>query len=275
MTTLSTSPKYFEILRALHKGGLSLWLNRRILLPMTLVPIVVTFLTLMIVRSMQPAEGEPEISPFLMALTQIPADFVTGSFCALIILIIMNAPKKSDDAKPVMFQLNIMDRKDLILAGAVAHVLAGYFASGVIAVMSILHDPIQQAAQNGEEATVNLGHVFILMLMTGAIFYAARFFMLPVLLVAERDAKEFYKRFRSLGLSLPIFLVKIATAICVGFVFLLPMSILVEGASDPDHITMMHYAIIDLATAFGTVIAAAWGYAALSVGLRQMMETAQ
>ena len=110
---MSNNVQYFEVFKSLHRGGLSLYLNRRALLPLTSLPIGITFLTLALIRHYVPTDT----SNFTNALLQIPADFCIGLFSSLIILIIMNAPRKKDTSKPVMFSMNLRDKRDILIAG--------------------------------------------------------------------------------------------------------------------------------------------------------------
>ncbi len=264
-----TQPRYFEILRALQKGGMSLWLNRKSLMPMTLVPVIVTFLTLMIMRTLTGDENA-DISYFVMAMVQIPADFVVGIFCALVVFIIMSAPKKDDKDKPVMFTLNILERKDLILAGAIAHVVISYLSGGFYGGLLLIFEPMQQAA--AETQQVSGASMFLLGTLMAVFFYAIRFLMLPILVVAQMDIKGFYRAHMGYGLSLPVFLVKAATAMVVGFFIMFPAAAVMGTEGDATPIQM---ALVDFAVAFGNVIAVAWAYAALAIGLRQMTDKGQ
>lgn len=263
--------KSFEVMRATHRGALSLWLNRQTLMPMTLVPIIVTFLTLMVMRANFPSDVEP--SAFILALVQIPADFVTGIFCSLIIFIIMNAPKKGDKDAPVMFSLNIMERKDLLLAGAVAHVVFGYFAGGAMGVMQLLFDPIQ-AASKAEEAP-NIIHTILLFGTMGFLFYAIRFIILPILLIGQINIKNFYKHNQKIGFSIPIFIVKLITGGAALILINIIASLIFSISGGGDNTSPTQMAVIDFFTAFGSVISTAWAYAALSIGVRQMLEGKQ
>lgn len=260
--------QYFEIYRAIYKGAMSLWLNRRTLMPMTLVPIIVTFLTLMVMRANFPEGVEP--SAFIMALMQIPADFVTGIFCSLIIFIIMNAPKKGDKDAPVMFSLNIMARKDLLLAGAVAHVAFAYFAGGAVGLMQMIFEPIQAAAKS-EEAP-NMLYTIALFGIVGFLFYAIRFVVLPILIIGKIDIRHFFARNRKAGFSIPVFAVKLAVS-GLATIFIMLISTLIYGMSgDSQPLNPTQMALSDIVVAFGSVISTAWAYAALSIGIRQMME---
>lgn len=275
-------PKYFDIFRALHRGALSLWLNRQTLGAMTLVPTIVTFLTLMAIRTFMSSQGAEavedadtektitQISPFVLSLMQIPADFVTGIFCSLIIFIIMNAPSKKDKDAPVMFTLNIMERKDLLLAGAIAHVIFGYFAGGLLGVMQMIFEPLQAAADAQE--TDNIGAIVIILVITGLMFYGIRFAMLPILIIAQANIKDFYIDHKQIGFSLPIFAIKFLTTAAVGTMILIiggGISSLFQGQETTQTIAM---AVMDLSTAFGSVVSAAWTYAALAIGYRYMIE---
>ncbi len=261
----SKSPQYFDVFRALHRGGLSLWLNRRTLMPMTLVPIIVTFLTLMVIRA-NFTDGEMP-SSFVMALMQIPSDFVTGIFCSLIIFIIMNAPKKGDKDAPVVFSLNIMERKDLLVAGAIAYVVFGYLAAGILGLMQMVFVPIQAASQ-AEEAP-NMIHIILFFGLVGFVLYAIRMILLPILIIGKIDVLHFYNGYKKLGFSLPIFVVKLATSISAGLFIFIVLGAFSGGGENTSPIQM---AIIDFATAFGSVISSAWAMAALSIGVRKMLE---
>jgi len=228
------------------------------------VPIIVTFLTLMVMRANFPDDVMP--SAFVSALIQIPADFVTGIFCALIIVIIMRAPKKGDKDKPVLFTLNIMERKDLLLAGAIAHVVIGYLFSGLLGGMQIIFEPIQAASQ-AQEAP-NMMYTIMLFALIGFVFYAMRFLLLPILLIGQIDIKSFYQKHSKVGFSLPIFGVKLVTGLSAGLVIILISS----GISSGESVNPTQMAITDFVTSLARVIATAWGYAALSIGVRQMLE---
>ena len=260
-------PKYFEIIRALHRGGLSLWLNRRALFPMTLVPVVVTFLTVMFARGGLPEDA----SPFILALIQIPANFVIGLFSALIIFIIINAPKKKDKDKPVLFTLNLTEKKGVLLTAAGAHVVFGYFAAGIFGVIQMIYRPIQLAAESNTPPSIMA--IVVLFALFFILLYGMRFLILPILIVAGLDIKNFYLWHRSFGLSIPIFAVKAITTMTVGFsVLLISSPILVSVGDDGGAIPTTQMAIVDFATAFGSVLASAWCYACLSIGFRQMVE---
>jgi len=264
MNKIERPNPYFEVIRALHRGGLGLWLNRKTLMPMTLVPIIVTFLTLMVMRANFPDNEMP--SEFVSALIQIPADFVTGIFCALIIVIIMKAPKKSDKDKPVLFTLNIMERKDLLLAGAIAHVVIVYLFSGVLGAMQLVFEPIQAASQ-AQEAP-NMMHTIMLFGLMGFIFYAMRFLLLPILIIGQIDIKSFFQKNHKVGFSLPIFAVKLATGLGAGVIIIVVNSLI----APTENVNPTQMAIGDFVSSLVRVIATAWGYAALSIGVRQMLE---
>jgi hypothetical protein len=280
-------PKYFGILRALHRGGLSLWLNRHTLLPMTLVPTVVTFLTLMIIQLIirdndsgmavgdmvteGDIQGLSNVSPFLIALIQIPADFVMGMFSALIIFIIMNAPEKNDKDKPVMFTLNVMERKDLLIKAAIAHVVIGYLAAGLFGLMSSIYSVAGAGVEESGQANILYFILTICILL--AVFYGVRLLMLPILIIANIDAVSFFKQFKSVDFSIPIAAVKGGTLLSIGIVLLFLSSFfsaLGGGVEGPA--TNIFSGIADFINAFGVVIATAWGYAALAIGLRYMMK---
>ena len=235
---------------------------------MTLIPVIVTFLTMMVMRGMTGADGgEVDISYFIMAMVQIPADFVVGIFCALVVFIIINAPSKKDKDKPVMFTLNILERKDLLLAGALAHVVISYLSGGFYGGLLMMYEPMQQAASETQQ--VSGGMLFLTGALMAVFFYAVRFLMLPVLVIAQTDIKGFYRANMGYGLSIPVFLVKAATALVVGFFVMFPAAAMM-GAGDDVHPAQM--AVIDFALAFGNVLATAWAYAALAIGFRQMMD---
>jgi hypothetical protein len=269
MSIIQPSP-YFEILRALHRGGLSLWLNRRALLPMTLIPTIVTFLTLMLMRANM-GDTTENVSSFMLALLQIPADFITGIFCSLVIFIIMKAPKKNDKDAPVMFAVNIFERKDLIIAGAVAHVIFGYFASGIFGIMQMIYNPIQDAAAQQEPAS--LPTVIMMFGLLAVVFYGIRFILLPLLIIAQIDIREFYKKFPKFGFSLPIFAVKLATGSTAGvIIFFIGSLILSASGGTTENASLTQLGLVDFVTSFATVLSTAWAYAALAIGLRQLLE---
>lgn len=269
MSDIIPQPRYFDVFRALHRGGLSLWLNRRALIPLTLIPTIVAFLTLMFMRG-----GLPEdTSPFMFAVVQIPADFATGVLCALIIFIIMSAPRKKDSDKPVMFTLNLSTQKNLFASTAIAHVAFNYFAGGIFGVMNAIYRPMQQAAQN--DVPPSMGGLVILLAIFFILLYGIRFMFLPILLIARDDVRGFYRRNKTVALSLPVFLLKIATSLSVGLVVLFTSIPFMGGASSAETIPTIQMAFIDFVTAFGSVIATAWMYAALAIGYRQMRDGAE
>ena len=255
MTTPEPQPKYFDIIRALQRGALSLWLNRRAFLPMTLVPTLVTFLTLMIMRAQFTGEGATEPSAFVMALMQIPADFVTGLFCALIIFIIVNAPKKEDKDAPVMFTLNIMERKDLLMAGAIASVVISYFGSGIIGLLQMIFAQIQAAAE--AEQAPQMVHTIGFFVIVGFILYAVRFAILPILIIARMNIPAFYRRYSAFGFSYPILAIKFLVTLAVGGVTMILAS-MVASVNSAEQATPVQMAIVDFMTAFGSVAMAAW-----------------
>ena len=265
---MENKSQYFEFLRALHRGGLSLWLNRRTLLPMAFIPTIVTFLTLMVMRGMMTdGEGGADVSSFVMALIQIPADFVTGVYCSLIIFIIMSAPSKKDTDAPVMFSLNIMERKDLLIAGAIAHVIFGYFASGLFGIVQMIMDPVKAAADSGEPQVMMILPIVAILVF---IFYAIRFALLPILIIGKINVADFYRDHKKFGFSFPILLVKIVTAIVAG-AFILMISSLTAGMGNNESMHSTSMAIIDIATSLASVLTTVWAYAALSIGIRQLL----
>lgn len=268
MNTQQSQSAYFDIFRALKRGGLSLWLNRRVLLSLTMVPTAVSFLTLMLMRDIMP--NNP--SPFLMALIQIPSDFITGLFCALIIFIIISAPKKRDSEKPVIFTLNLKEKKGLFVSAAIANVVFTYFLNGMYALMTIIYLPMQKAAETDTPPSTM---AFIVMLVLMAmLLYMLRFIFLPVLLIAGDDIRAFFKRHKKMGLSFHVFAVKMLATIAIGFCILLLSSPMIAGAAGDGETSasIVRYALADLIAAFGGVISAAWVYASLSVAYRQMIE---
>ena len=267
MTDKTPAPFYFEVLKSLHKGGMSLWLNRRTLMPMMVLPTVVTFMILTIAQS--GALGD-RLSPFQLALIQLPSDFITGLFCALIIVIIMNAPKKEERSGPMMFSLNIMEKRSLMIKGAIAHMIIAYLASGLYGGLQGLVEPMKASA----EAEAPRGDLMLIVIV-GAVasFYAIRAFLLPIFFVADMDATDFYKRHKGFGLSVPIFMIKMLTTIGGMVVFLLPLSVIVSAAQGQEGgAGMVVQMLTDLVMAFASVVITAWGYASLSIGVRQMME---
>jgi hypothetical protein len=264
-------PQYFEIFKSLHRGGLSLWLNRTALLPLTALPIAVTFLTMAFVRYY----GPDDISYFTGALLQLPADFCIGLFSSLIILIIMSAPKKKDDGKPMMFAMNLANKKNILIAGALAHTVFGYLYLGGFAAMDKIAEPLRIAAQQ-PEPQIDMGQTFLLLALLVVGLYAIRFAVLPILVVGNIDIKSFYKRNRAFGFSIPVFFIKVLTMMAVGLVLMMPMALVGQASGDEASATTitMGGIIMDFASAFSAVIAHAWAYAALAIGIRSMMDKA-
>jgi hypothetical protein len=253
----------FPVIDSLKRGGLSLWLNRTALLPLTSLPLGVTFITLSLLRTYAP----DDMSYFMQAVCQIPADFAIGLFCSLIIVIIMNAPKK-DSKDPVKFTMNLADKKRLMLAGAVAHTVFGYLYMGGFALTDQIAAPLRMAAESEQAVRMDLTLLVIAMLVIG--LYAVRFALLPVLAVADMDIKDFYTRFKKFGLSFPILFIKIATMLAVGTVLILPLSSMAppEGES----LNLIDGVVIDILAAMAAVFSHAWAYAAMAIGVRHMME---
>lgn len=262
--SLQQNTPYFPIFKSLHRGGLSLWLNRRALLPLVGLPFGVALVTLILMRTYAPKD----ISPFMQAMLQIPADFAIGLFCAIVIAIIMNAPKKDENSGPVTFSLNLSEKKKLLIGGAIAHTLFGYLYMGGFTLVDMVSKPLRAAAEN--ENIIRWDLTFLLAVCMAAGLYAIRFALLPILVVAHIDIRMFYNKFRAFGLSLPVFFVKIIAMMTIGFILLLPMSFsnTADGAS-VDTVTRL---VLDISGAMAAVIAHAWAYAALSVGVRTMME---
>ncbi len=268
MNHIQPRPQYFEVFRALHRGGLSLLLNRKTLLPMTMIPTVVTFLTLMLMRGGMPQDT----SPFLMAVVQIPSDFVTGLLCALIIFIILSAPKKRDNEKPVIFTLNLNEKKGLFISAALANVVFSYFLNGMYGLLTLIYEPLQQASQTAETPP-SMAAITGLSILLFILFYAVRFIMLPVLIIAHNDIRGFFARNKQVGFSFPIFVLKILTTFSIGFcVLMISSPFLASASGEGQSIPTIQLAIIDFITAFGSVLSSAWVYAALAVGYRQMTE---
>ena len=263
-------PVYFDVFRALHRGALSLWLNRRALLPMTMIPTIVTFLTIMMMRGFQ----TEDTSTFTLALIKIPSDFVTGLLCALVIYIIMNAPRKGDNDKPKMFVLNVTARKDLLVSAAFLHVVIGYFASGLFAVSEIITAPIQADIQANAEPSVGYEIVILTFLIITLFFYATRLLLLPILVMSKWDIIDFYKHQKSFGLSLPILIIKALTTFAAGLIAIVIVSLLQSPGADADTLSTQPIAmgIIDFCASWLSVIATVWCYASLTVGFRQMTE---
>ena len=234
-------------------------------MPMTLVPTIVTFLTLMIISDTFPGKELPSF--FTIALIQIPADFVTGIFCSLIAFIILNAPKKEDKDAPIMFTLNIMERKDLILKGAIVYVIFGYLISGAMGFMHAVFEPIQQAAQAKQGAS--LSSTFFLFFLMAILFYGFRFILLPILIIGQIDIAGFYKKYSKFGFSFPIFFVKALPSLIFSLM-IFTIGPLFRGSEDT--LSPVAEGIIHFISGFGTVLAAAWTMASLSIGIRKMLE---
>ena len=261
-------PKYFEIFKSLHRGGLSLWLNRTALLPLTALPIGITFLTMSLIRYYAP----DDVSHFTSALVQLPADFCIGIFASLIILIIMSAPKKKDDGKPMMFAMNLANKKSILIAGALAHTVFGYLYIGGFALMDKIAEPLRIAAQQSEPQ-VDMGQTLIVIALLLVGLYTVRFALLPVLVVGNIDPKSFYKKFMHFGLSIPVFFIKAITMVAVGLALIIPLGLIDSIDENAAQGTVIMGGIImDFTSAFATVIAHAWAYASLAIGVRSMME---
>lgn len=253
----------FPVIDSLKRGGLSLWLNRNALLPLTALPIGVTFVTLSLLRTYSP----DDLSYFMQALFQIPADFAIGIFCSLIIVIIMNAPKK-DSKDPVIFTMNLADKKRVMLAGAVAHTVFGYLYMGGFALTDKIAEPLRIAAEAQQPVRMDLTLLVIALLVAG--LYAVRFALLPVLAVADMDIRDFYKRFKAFGLSFPILFIKIATMLAAGIILILPLSSMTppEGES----LNFIDGFLIDFVASIAALLSHAWAYAAMAIGVRYMID---
>jgi hypothetical protein len=86
------------------------------------------------------------------------------------------------------------------------------------------------------------------------------------------DIKSFFKTHLSFSFSAPIFLVKFASTSAVGLCIYVLMQGVLIGRQAGDVLTPIQGGILDFATAIASVIATAWAYASLCVGLRQMIE---
>lgn len=258
----------FPVFESLKRGGLSLWLNRRALLPLSAMPLGIAFLTLTLIRGFAPKN----MSEFTLALFQIPADMAIGMFCALVILIISYAPKKTD-AKPVMFTVNVIDKKRLLLAGAIAHTIFSYLFLGVFALIGILTQPIEEAQKATGDAAMpdpQWGLVALSLVVFLFALYAVRFALLPVLVVSGRAIGAFFRQYKAFYLSFPVILIMLLTSLAVSFVLFIPVSIFPE--TDPALVTPVQAVVIDLCAAVAKLAAHAWSYAALAVGVRIMTE---
>jgi hypothetical protein len=254
----------FEIIRSLKRGFLSLWLNRRTLLPMTLVPTIVTFLTLMIIRGGM----TDDVSVFTLAILQIPSDFVTGLFCALIIYIILSAPKKKDTDKPVVFTLDLNEQKKTFVAAALAYVVFSYLANGLFGFIQNIYEPMAQGAEANEPPS--LAVMIGLLALIAMIFYGLRFILLPILIINARDVKSFYLQHKAFSFSIPLFAIKAIATFTVGICVLMLSAPLL--ASGEDNLSTFQMSISDLFMSFGSVIASAWTMASLAIGYRQFTE---
>lgn len=269
MADQTTNPVYFDIFRALHRGGLSLWLNRRAFFPMTLIPTIVTFFTIMIIRGI----GEDSASAFALALLKIPSDFVTGLLSAVVIYIILNAPRKGDNDKPAIFVLNITERKDLLISAAILHVIIAYFASGLFAGSEYIMGPIHQAIENNTDPEISAGVILPLILIFIIFLYGIRFLMAPIVMMGNHNIISFFKSYASFGISFPIIMVKVLTVLSTGFVVMFLISILQafnqSSGADASPIVM---GFIDFFVSWFSVFSTVWFYAAMTIGFRQMTE---
>lgn len=260
---MSTQPSYFPIFKSLQRGGLSLWLNRRSLLPLTMLPILVTFVTLALMRVYAPED----VSHFTLALMQLPADFAIGLFCALIIAIIMSAPKKDEKSGPMMFSLNLNEKRRILVAGAMAHTIFSYLYLGSFALTDMVAEPLRIAADNQEAVRMDLTILVIVLLLAG--LYAVRFALLPVLVVGEMNIKGFYKKFKGFGFSFPVFFVKVVCMMAVGFLLVMPFSL---GMTEGQEMSIEQGILLDFASACSAILSHAWAYATLAVGVRIMTD---
>lgn len=269
MTTDKQAPviPYFPIMTSMQKGGLSLWLNRRSLLPLTLIPILVSLVTLLL----SPLYMKEESSSLILAIVQIPADFTIGLFCALIIVIMMNAPKKEDSKGPVAFSINLSEKKNLLIAAAVAHTLFGYLMLGGFALTDLVAQPMRAALEQ-QQARLDLAALMVVMLVAG--LYVVRFSLLPVLIIGGLDIRAFYIRYKAFGLSLPVFFIKALAMLGIGFVILLPLSITGISVTGEAAQTMSNTQrfLFHFCSAVAAVLAHAWTYASLAYGVRLMIE---
>lgn len=259
---------YFPIFRCLKQGGLSIWLNRFSLLPLSLLPIIVTFVTLTVLRSY----NEADLSPLTLAIIQIPADLIIGLYCALIIMIIMAAPKeKKEGDAPMAFSINLKDKKNVMIAAAIAHTLFGYLFLGGFAIADLIMEPLR-AAETQEQINPIL---IVLLALLGLIgLYVIRFNLLPVLIIGETDIKSFFLKYKMFGLSLPILFTKLMCLFSIGFVAYLPLAIF-GMAPTPDSLNEPSAGesfFFDLFSAISAVISYAWMYASLAYGVRLMIE---
>jgi hypothetical protein len=259
---------YFEIFQSLKRGFLSVWLNRRSLLPMATFPVFVMFTTLVLLNQFLPEDP----SYFIIALTQLPADFAIGMFCALIILIIMSAPKRKAGDKPVMFSMNVVEQKKLLITGALAHMVVGYLSMGGLAVMNYFAEPLKQAVDTGETIPTVIIIGLIVSLAVG--LYAIRFSFLTILLIGNKDVRGFYTQFKGFGLSIPIFFVKFLSMMALSMMLLVPLSMMQGGGNGEDITPMSDFntIFVSFLSACATVFAQIWAYASLAIGVRTMTE---
>lgn len=254
----------FPIFDSLKRGLLSLWLNRLALLPLTTLPLGVTFITLTLIRTYAPDDA----SQFAQAMMQVPADFAIGLFCSLIVLIIMSAPRKNKK-DTVVFTLNVTSKKRLLIAGAIAHTLFGYLFMGGFALIDMVGEPMRQI--NAQNPTIIRWDLMLLVIaMFVATLYLIRFALLPILVVAEMDVKNFFRTYPQFKLSFPIIFIKLGTMMAAALVLLSPVFLLVPQGDV--ELNVIQTLLVDICASLTTVAYHAWGYAALAIGLRSMLD---
>ena len=265
MNNQPSPPAYFDVMRALQKGGLSLWLNRRSLLPMLFLPVIATFITQTLMQSGTFGESP---SLFLLALINLPSDFIIGLLCSLVIVIIMNAPKKDDRSGPMMFSLNIIEKRSVMIKAAIVHAVIGYLSAGLAVSMFSMYEIMVIEAEKNIART----DLFFLMIgLTVCTLYGLRLFLLPIFVVADIDARLFYAEHKNFGISFPIFFVSLLIFLGVFIAALFPLSIILSF-NQAEQSSMMISMMIDVGRSLITVIISVWNYASLSVGLRQMID---
>jgi|GEM_PF-1456535 len=263
---------YFPILESVRQGGLSLWLNRVSLLRLGLIPVAATFITLSIISSLE----KNALSPLILAVMQIPADLVIGLYTALIIMIIMAAPRQKipRNGAPVAFPIDLREKKNILIAAAIAHSLVSYLFMGWFTAVNHFTRPITGRIN---EAVPDIGiDVIVVMAVIGlGGLYAIRINLLPVLIIGDIDVKSFFKKYHMFGLSLPVLFIKAACTFAMGLIFFIPLTMIgmptiEEGVKQFSPVQDTLYNLISAMMAVGIY---AWMYASFAYGVRLMIES--
>lgn len=261
--------QYFPVFQSMRQGGLSIWLNRLSLLPLSIIPVLATFITLTIVSSVDTSE----LSPLIIAIIQIPSDFMIGLYTALIIMIIMAAPRDKDpNGPPMTFSIDLRQKRNVLIGAAIAHTLFGYLFFGGVTAANHLMEPMRTITSDTDISASSI----IMVALIGLVgLYAVRFNLLPVLIVGDIDIKSFFKRYKMFGLSVPVIMTKVACMFAIALIFFIPLSLLgiqITTTGEAAQMNAVQSFLYNFISAIVAVATYAWMYASFAYGVRLMIE---